>query len=162
MKISIRKFESKDIPKKVEWINNSENNKYLHYDIPLKIEKTEKWFENNKDRTDRFDAVIEADGVPCGTIGLLSIDQKNKKAEYYIAMGEISLKGLLLEYAFNVLKLNRVYLFTEKENLIAQKLFEKVGFIREGLIREDIISRGKYVDRYIYGICKKDFLSEEY
>ena len=53
-------------------------------------------------------------------------------------------------------------LFTEKENLIAQKLFEKVGFIREGLIREDIISRGKYVDRYIYGICKKDFLSEEY
>ena len=25
MKISIRKFESKDIPKKVEWINNSEN-----------------------------------------------------------------------------------------------------------------------------------------
>ena len=42
MKISIRKFESKDIPKKVEWINNSENNKYLHYDIPLKIEKTEK------------------------------------------------------------------------------------------------------------------------
>jgi RimJ/RimL family protein N-acetyltransferase len=86
-------------------------------------------------------------------------------------MGEISLKGkgvstnaskLLLEYAFNVLKLNRVYLFTEKENLIAQKLFEKVGFIREGLIREDIISRGKYVDRYIYGICKKDFLSEEY
>lgn len=89
MKISIRKFESKDIPKKVEWINNSENNKYLHYDIPLKIEKTEKWFENNKDRTDRFDAVIEADGVPCGTIGLLSIDQKNKKAEYYIAMGEM-------------------------------------------------------------------------
>ena len=80
MKISIRKFESKDIPKKVEWINHSENNKYLHYDIPLKIEKTEKWFEKNKDRTDRFDAVIEADGVPCGTIGLLSIDQKNKKA----------------------------------------------------------------------------------
>ena len=123
------KNENKDIPKKVEWIKNSENNKNLHYDIPLKIEKTEKWFENNKDRTDRFDAVIEADGVPCGTIGLLSIDQKNKKAEYYIAMGEISLKGkgvstnaskLLLEYAFNVLKLNRVYLFTEKENLIAQ------------------------------------------
>lgn len=171
MKISIRKFESKDIPKKQNGLIILRITNIFNYDIPLKIEKTEKWFENNKDRTDRFDAVIEADGVPCGTIGLLSIDQKNKKAEYYIAMGEISLKGkgvstnaskLLLEYAFNVLKLNRVYLFTEKENLIAQKLFEKVGFIREGLIREDIISRGKYVDRYIYGICKKDFLSEEY
>lgn len=167
MEISIRKFESTDIPKKVEWINNPENNKYLHYDIPLNIEKTRKWFESNKDRTDRFDAVIEVDGISCGTIGLLSIDQKNKKAEYYIAMGETSLKGkgvstyaskLLLEYAFDILKLNRIYLFTETENLVAQKLFEKVGFIREGLIREDIISREKYVDRYIYGICKKDFM----
>lgn len=39
MKIAIRKFERKDIPKKVEWINNPENNQFLHYDIPLCVEK---------------------------------------------------------------------------------------------------------------------------
>ena len=41
MIVRIRKFERKDIPKKVEWINNPQNNKFLHYDIPLEVEKTQ-------------------------------------------------------------------------------------------------------------------------
>ena len=168
MIVTIRKFERRDIPKKVEWINNPENNQFLHYDIPIEIEKTQRWFENNLGRMDRYDAVIEADGVPCGTIGLLNIDRKNSKAEYYIAMGETYLKGkgvstqasrLILEYGFRELGLNRIYLFTETENIPAQKLFEKVGFIKEGCIREDIVSHGRFVDRYAYGVCKKDYVN---
>ena len=134
MIVTIRKFERNDIPKKVEWINNPENNQFLHYDIPLEVGKTEIWFENNKDRNDRYDAVIEADGVPCGTIGLLSIDKKNKKAEFYIAMGEATLKGkgiateaskLILSYGFETLNLNRIYLYTEVENIPAQRSEER-------------------------------------
>ena len=166
MIVTIRKFERTDIPKKVEWINNPANNQFLHYDIPLEITKTQEWFDKNLGRTDRFDAVIEADGVPCGTIGLLSIDRKNSKAEYYIAMGETELKGkgvstqaskLILDYAFSELGLNRVYLFTETENIAAQKLFEKVGFVKEGRLKNDIVSHGRFVDRFAYGICKEDY-----
>lgn len=167
MTITIRPFEYSDIPKKVEWINNPENNKFLHYDIPLSVENTQKWFEKNKSADNRYDATIVADGIPCGTIGLLNIDKKNGKAEYYIAMGKTSLKGkgvstiasrLLLDYAFQELSLNRVYLYTEVENIAAQRLFEKVGFIKEGCLRKDIVSHGKLVDRFIYAICKEDYL----
>ena len=170
MKVTIRKFEREDIPKKVEWINNPANNQFLHYDIPLEIGKTQKWFDNNLGRTDRYDAVIEADGLPCGTIGLLGIDNKNHKAECYIAMGETFLKGkgvstqamkLLLDYGFHELKLNRIYLFTETENVPAQKLFEKVGFVKEGRIRDDIISHGRFVDRYAYGICRCEYQKDK-
>ena len=86
------------------------NNTFLHYDLPLEIDKTEVWLENNKDRTDRYDAVIEADGVPVGLIGLLSVDARHKKAEYYVTIGEREYLGrgvagraskLLLEYAFS-------------------------------------------------------------
>ena len=169
MIVTIRKFEREDIPKKVEWINNPENNQFLHYDIPIEIEKTQRWFDNNIGRMDRYDAVIEADGVPCGTIGLLGIDRKNRKAEYYIAMGETFFKGkgiatkaskLLLDYGFRELGLNRIYLFTETENILAQKLFEKDGFVREGCMRLDIVSHGKFVDRYVYGIVCSDYLKE--
>ena len=169
MKVTIRKFERKDIPKKVEWINNPENNRYLHYDLPLEIDKTQKWFDSIQDRVDRYDAIIEVDGIPCGTIGLLSIDKKNSKAEYYIAMGETSLKGkgvstqaskLILEYGFKDLGLNRIYLFTETENTAAQKLFEKVGFIKEGCFQGDIFSRGKFVDRFGYAIVRDKFLKD--
>lgn len=168
VKVTIRQFERTDIPKKVEWINNPENNQFLHYDIPICVEKTEKWFDSHFGEETRYDAVIEVDGTPVGTIGLLNIDRKNSKAEYYIAMGETSYKGkgvakeaskLILQYAFEVLALNRVYLFTESENIAAQKLFERVGFVKEGLIRQDIMSHGKFVDRFAYGLLREEWNS---
>lgn len=165
-RITIRKFEKSDIPKKVEWINNPANNRFLHYNIPLSIEGTERWFDSHQGETTRYDAVIEADGVPVGTIGLLSIDRKNSKAEYYIAMGETFYKGkgvakeasrLILSYGFEELGLNRIYLFTEVDNIAAQKLFERVGFKREGILKQDVYSHGAFADRIAYGILKEDW-----
>ena len=169
MKVSIRKFEKKDIPNKINWINDERNNQYLHYDLPLEYDKTVKWFIKNKDRTDRYDAVIEADGISVGLIGLLSIDKKNSKAEYYIVLGENKFKGkgiaklaseLILEYAFKEIGLNKIYLYTETNNIRAQRLFEKVGFKKEGLLKEDIKNGNNLVDRYVYGICKKDYYTK--
>ena len=166
VKVTIRAFEKQDIPKKVEWVNNPENNRFLHYDLPLSIEKTEKWFDAHRNDKSRFDGVIEADGVPVGTIGFLNIDHKNGKAELYIAMGETAYKGrgisaeacrLLLKMGFCQLDLNRIYLFTETGNTAAQSLFEKVGFVREGVIRQDVISHGSYADRVLYGMLKEEW-----
>lgn len=165
-RITIRKFEKSDIPKKVEWINNPANNRFLHYNIPLSVEGTERWFDSHQGETTRYDAVIEADGVPVGTIGLLSIDRKNSKAEYYIAMGETSYKGkgvakeaskLILAYGFEELGLNRIYLFTEVDNIAAQKLFERVGFKREGILKQDVYSHGAFADRIAYGYLKEEW-----
>ena len=169
MKVTIRPFEKKDIPKKVEWINNPANNRYLHYDIPLCVEKTERWFANIHNRKDRFDAVIDVDEIPVGTIGLLSIDFKNRKAEYYIAMGEVAYKGkgvakkasaLIIDYGFNNLGLHRIYLYTEVGNTDAQRLFEKVGFVKEGILKDDILSHGEFADRIIYGITKRESIND--
>ena len=166
MNITIRKFEKRDIPNKVKWINDPQNNFYLHYDLPLEINKTEVWFDGNENRTDRFDAVIEVDECPVGLIGLLSIDKKNKKAEYYVTIGEQDYKGKgvakqatiqLLKFAFSKLKLNRVYLYTEVENIAAVRLYERLGFKQEGLLVNDLFSNGRFVDRYIFGVTKNDF-----
>lgn len=165
--IRIRKFEKRDIPKKVEWINNPENNRFLHYDIPISEGKTEQWFDKHYGEDTRFDAVIEVDNTPIGTIGLLNIDKKNSKAEYYIAMGEPDYKGkgfakraslLILKYGFEDLGLNRIYLFTEVDNVVAQKMFEHIGFVKEGIVHQDTFSHGKFVDRIIYGLLKEDWL----
>ena len=167
MNISIRKFERADIPKKVEWINNPENNQFLHYDLPLSIEKTERWFDSHVGETGRYDTVIEVDQVPVGLIGLLSIDQKNSKAEYYVTVGETAYKGkgvaakasyLILKYGFEELGLNRIYLFAETENLAAARLYEKVGFKLEGILKKDVFSHGDYADRYVYGYLREDWL----
>ena len=168
MNITLRRFTAEDISNKVRWINDESNNTYLHYDLPLEIPKTQCWFENVKDRSDRYDAVIEADNVPIGIIGLLNIDRVNLKSEYYITLGETSYKrkGIsyiaskqLLEYAFKVLGVNKVYLNVDADNVAACNLYEKIGFICEGVFREDMIHFGKMIDRKRYAILKKEWCS---
>lgn len=164
--VAIRAFTEDDIPNKVRWINDPANNKYLHYDLPLEINKTRDWFLNNKGRTDRFDAVITYDGTPVGVIGLLSIEDGS--AEYYITLGEkeylhrgIAKKAseLLLDYAFENLFLQKVFLYTEIENLGAQELFERCGFVRFGIAKESATNRGRSVDRYYYEISRDRYIA---
>ena len=71
MRVTVRRFDRADIPDKVRWINDPDNNRFLHYDLPLTVEKTEKWYERVSRDPSRYDAVIEADGVPCGLIGVV-------------------------------------------------------------------------------------------
>lgn len=167
MNITLRKFTAADIPNKVRWINNESNNTYLHYELPLEIEKTQRWFEAIKERSDRYDAVIEVDGVSIGVIGLLNIDIVNLKAEYYITLGEISYKrkGIsyvaskqLLKYAFEVLGLNKVYLNVDLNNIAACNLYEKLDFKCEGIFKEDMMHRGQMIDRKRYAILKKEWM----
>ncbi len=136
-RVTVRKFQARDIPAKVKWVNDPENNRFLHYDLPLEEEKTLAWFRKNQDRTDRFDGVIEFDGVPVGLIGLLSIAEDRSGAEYYVQMGETAFKGqgiakrateLILAYAFRELHLATVRLYTETGNIPAQRLFAACGF----------------------------------
>lgn len=163
--ISVRDFSETDIANKVEWINNNANNEYLHYDIPLSYDKTLAWFKN-KNNSNRCDCVIEYDGIPVGLIGLLSIDNLHQKAEYYISMGntEFKRKGiattatkLILSYAFDDLKLHKVYLNVDADNIAACRLYEKVGFVCEGFFKDDLMHRGKFIDRKRYAILKDNY-----
>lgn len=70
--VSIRDFTVADIENKVKWINDPQNNTYLHYDLPLDAERTKEWFYH-KNNEIRQDCVIEYNQNPVGLIGLLSI-----------------------------------------------------------------------------------------
>lgn len=154
--ISIRKFKESDIENKVKWINDDENNKYLHYELPLDVEKTRNWFKNKND-SKRYDAVIEYEGIPVGLIGLLDI--KDGKAEYYVILGDkrfkkrgiaIEATKLILEYGKNVLKLNSVIGYTETGNENMRSLFLKSGFEEVELIKNSAKNRDRIVDRYFF------------
>ncbi len=160
----LREFVETDIQNKLEWINNPENNLYLHYDIPLIYDKTLEWFRN-KNNDARLDLVIVIDGIPVGLLGLLHIDVNNRKAEFYISMGVSKYKNrgiatratlLLIKYSFTTLKLHKIYLTTDGDNILAQKLFERVGFKKEGIFEDDLYHRGQYIQRIRYGLVNRN------
>lgn len=169
MEISIRKFKEKDIPYKVKWVNDKANNQFLHYDLPLEVDRTFLWFEKIKNKNDRADYTIIVNEKPVGLIGLLNVDQKNRKAEYYIILGETEYKGkgvakkasqLLINESCNVYNLNKIYLYTEVKNFPAQHLFESIGFIKEGLLKEDLIQKNKKIDRFFYSLFIEEYLDK--
>ncbi|RPF54213.1 GNAT family N-acetyltransferase [Aquisalibacillus elongatus] len=170
-RIKLRYFNKSDIDLKVKWINDPEINEYLHYDIPLCKDRTLNWYNKiigNQTREDFvYEVADETVNKTIGLIGLLNIDNKNAKAEFYIVNGEKEYwgKGLaqkaskeFLTKMFLKHRLNKIYLYTEVNNKGAQKLFEKIGFVKEGLLKEDLIFMGEKVDRYTYSIFRKDFL----
>lgn len=167
MTVAIRSFQKKDIPFKVKWINDENNNKFLHYDLPLREDKTLEWYKTLRDRKDRVDYTITYHGEPAGLIGLLNIDLNQKNAEYYICLGEEKFKGkniasvstdYLLKKAHVEFGLQQIYLYTEVGNVQAQRLFEKQGFSQDQLLEKHLFHNGKYVDRYLYTLNLETYI----
>ena len=168
-KVGIRGFKEEDIENKVKWINDPLNNSFLHYNIPLNVEDTRKWFYSVSKNDNRHDMIIEYDNKPVGVIGIININ--NKKGEYYITLGEndYKRKGIsyeatkqILDYAFKELDLEKVWLCVDDLNFAAKKLYEKVGFKQEGFLRKDIYFKGKMVDRCMYGILREEWTNNEH
>ena len=55
------------------------------------------------------------------------------------------------------LDLNRIYLFTNINNTRAQHVYEKNGFLKEGLLRQHRYHKGKLTDYVVYSILKSEW-----
>ena len=84
-RIRLRPLAEKDLELKVNWINDPDVNKYLHYELPLRIDKTRAWFQKTKDDESRYDFIIETkDKKAIGLIGFIGINYTHKTTEFYI------------------------------------------------------------------------------
>ncbi len=63
----------------------------------------------------------------------------------------------LLRWAFDALDLNRVQAETDTRNLASARVLEKLGFVREGTLREDCIVTGEVSDSWVYGLIRRDW-----
>ncbi len=64
---------------------------------------------------------------------------------------------LLLDYAFGELNLHRVQLTVFAYNERAIALYEKLGFVREGVYREFLLRDGVRYDMYLYGLLRREW-----
>jgi RimJ/RimL family protein N-acetyltransferase len=65
----------------------------------------------------------------------------------------------LLQWAFGALDLNRVQAETDTRNVASARVLEKLGFVREGTLREDCIVNGEVSDSWVYGLVRRDWQS---
>jgi RimJ/RimL family protein N-acetyltransferase len=65
--------------------------------------------------------------------------------------------GALLQWAFDTLDLNRVQAETDTRNTASSRVLEKLGFVREGRLREDCIVDGDISDTWVYGLLRREW-----
>jgi RimJ/RimL family protein N-acetyltransferase len=109
---------------------------------------------------------IEYEGELAGYIQLALIDPAERRAAVGIAIGAKSLWGkgigsralrLLCDYAFTVRNLDRVYAEVYIFNARSIRLFESVGFQREGTLRQHEYHNGARQDMHFYGLLRDEF-----
>jgi ribosomal-protein-alanine N-acetyltransferase len=63
----------------------------------------------------------------------------------------------LLRCGFDTLDLNRVQAEVDTRNAASARVLEKLGFVREGTLREDCVVNGEVSDSWVYGLIRRDW-----
>jgi RimJ/RimL family protein N-acetyltransferase len=168
-KVRIRAIEKTDIDEIMKWINDREvmDNLLMRYPVSRYQEekRIERTLEGSDERNKVF-AIETKEGVYLGGIGLHRITWENRNAEVGIVIGkkEYWNKGYgsdamiaILDFAFNRMNLHRVYLRVFSFNQRGIRSYEKCGFTKEGVLREDLYAQGKYHDTIMMGILRDEF-----
>lgn len=165
--MEIRKLALEDLTLRVEWMNNPLVYKSMHFEVPVLIDKTIEWYNRNQQREDRVDcAFFDESGGIVAFGGITSINYEIGKGETYIFTNPIAHhKGigtqamrLLCKYGFEVVGLNKLYAYTNEDNVASIRLHQKVGYEIEGRLRQEYKDAdGNLKDRIYLGYLKRNY-----
>ena len=76
-----------------------------------------------------------------------------------IGYGREALK-LLIKWSFEVKEFHRIWIDCKDYNKVALRLYESLGFVREGFLREIILTNGVYENLIVLGMIDHEYFFE--
>ena len=136
-------LEKKYLDIVTKWNYDKEINFYFSKRPPLSQEQQNNWLEKTlKDSTKKKYIIIhQLNKKPVGMVSLMKIELTSRKAEFGITIGEKNYWGtgiaktaseMLLNYAFQIIKLEELYLTVFEANVRAIQFFSNLGFVKTG------------------------------
>lgn len=125
---------------------------------------------NSRENRELYPFIIfrKSDREPLGITMFGNISFPNKRLEIgWTWLGEkyqgtginFQCKKLLLDYCFEGLKMRRVEFKVDIKNIKSQKAVEKLGAVKEGMLRNyNIQSYGESEGTYVYSILKEEWV----
>src|SRR5579864_5597197 len=164
--VYLRSLERADLAAMADWLNDSEVTRLLFMGL---------WPANVEALTC---GVCDAKTEACvGTTGLYRIQWVMRTGEFRIFLGDKKVwnRGmgtecakLMLNYGFEKLNLNKVWLGVNSENIGGVRAYEKAGFVHEGILRQEQYRNFRYYDairmsmlRYEYEKLRDESLINE-
>lgn len=164
------RLEIEDLIDRVAWINDPAINANMTFETPLSLARTHSWFASSIQNIHRRDFAfwIPNDGTSPQRVamgGLTEIELQHRHAELYLfvaphltgrGIGQQALRWLC-NFGFVAIGLERIYLYTLGHNDGARRLYERNGFVAEGVLRNHIFHQGKLRDRYVHGLLRSEW-----
>ena len=167
--VYLRPLVQEDAGHFVPWVNDPEVTRTLAIgsrvmDLNAEEEFIEK--TNASPHDVLFGIVEKASDTLIGSTGLDHIDFRNRRANFGIMIGAKSMWGkgygtettaLMVRYAFQEMKLNRVQLHVYEYNPRGIRAYEKVGFQQEGILQQEHFYDGRYWDTIVMAIVREEW-----
>ena len=165
-RIYLRKLTSKDASQEYcEWLNDPEVNRYLETRKATIQELKDYIKKKNHSKKCLFLGIFDKKKKKhIGNLKLEPIDTKKKRATFSIMIGDKNYWGagygteatkLIVDYAFNNMNLEYVNLGVISKNIIAIRVYEKVGFKIKKIEKKKMKHGKKLYDKVIMEIKKK-------
>jgi len=130
---------------------------------PYSEKKTTEWFDNYRNNPSRliYVSFLKETGVAVGQVGFNRIDRTHRNGEMHIFIGEMKNCGrgyaremldLFLTVAFKHLKLLKVWLKVNDDNIRAIRFYEKMGFVKEGHLKHHEIFNDELLSKYVLSL----------
>lgn len=157
------------VPLYQSWINNLETARFLsEAGAVVTLDEELQWYETIlRDSSTRYFTIYALpDFTPIGTANLHMINQRHRKANFGISIGEPHLRGkgfgteatrLVVDYGFNALNLNSIWLTTHEFNHAGRRAYLKAGFTECGRRRQCRFHAGRYWDEIHMDILASEF-----
>lgn len=170
-KVGLRAVEKTDLPFFKDWRNIPEFRKNFREVRELSLSDQEAWYESlqkTKHINYMFTIVDLEDDQPIGAAGLLYVNWIIRSADFSFYIGKnnsyIDNEGysedaskLLIDYGFNNLNLNKIWMELYEFDLKKIKFFiEKFNFKKDGVLRDNCFESGKYHNSIIISKLKTD------
>ncbi|MFQ5577324.1 MAG: GNAT family N-acetyltransferase [Anaerolineae bacterium] len=166
-RLTLRAVTRDDLPRYVAWLNDGDVTKHLSLYLPMNLDDETEWYESQRhNQTVQNFAIETRDGKHIGSVGLMDIDYRDQSAELGIVIGDKTewgkgygreAIGMLLDFAFNTLNLNRICLQVDTDHPAAIKCYRNCGFVQEGELRHIIYREGRHTNQYLMSILKSEY-----
>lgn len=139
--------------------------------FPKSAAEIDRWFENGVDGGEcKIFAIKTKDGDYVGNIELRNIEMRAGHSEIGLFLGDPANRGkgygsqairVLSRFAFQEMRLHRLYAKILEANRPAQNAFARCGYKLEGTEREAHFGQGRYHNVLIYGMLSGELKNPE-
>lgn len=171
-KYYLRPLETSDCEAFYKWSLDREVTLYSlsSYAYPQSKSDIEKWLNtiNSSSKTVSFGICSKSNDQLIGYAGVSGISTLNRSGEYFILIGEKEYWGqgvgtevtrVVTDYAIQTLGLHRVQLTASSRNVGAIKVYEKAGYVHEGIMRQSGFRNGEFVDKVLMSVLSSEWKS---